>query len=102
MIGHPVTFSDRAIKEARTIMLDQGLDNKYALRVTVGKSGCGGGTEPVLGFDTKKEDDVSYEISGITIIVRKKDLLFLAGKHVEYHEVEDVTGFQFLDGKPES
>jgi iron-sulfur cluster assembly protein len=94
---HPVTFSARALEEIRKTMTDQQLGSEYALRVAVGGSGCSGGIAPVLGFDKRKETDMVYTLSGVTIVVDKRHLLHLIGKHVEYHEVEEVSGFHFAD-----
>jgi len=97
MIAEPVTFSLKAIDEIQKIIDEKNLSKEYALRVAVGGGGCSGGVEPVLGFDKQKQSDMAYEISGIKIVIDKKHLMHLIGKHVEYHEVEDVSGFHFVD-----
>ena len=96
----PVTFSDRAILEAKKMMIEQNLKDEYAIRVAMGGGGCSGGAEPILGFDKQKETDVTYEISGVKIVVDKKHVMHLIGKHVEFEEVEDVSGFHFVDSVP--
>lgn len=78
-------------------MAEQNLSHEYGLRVAAGGGGCSGGVEPVLGFDKSKETDLVYEISGLTILIDKKHMMHLFGKHVEYYEVEDVSGFHFVD-----
>lgn len=78
-------------------MLEKNIADSYAIRIAVGGSGCSGGITPVLGFDKQTENDMVYEISGVKIVVDKKHIMHLFGKHVEYHEVEDVTGFYFID-----
>ena len=94
----PVTFSEQAIEEARKIMAEQNLLSEYALRVAVGGGGCSGGITPILGFDMQKETDLVYEISGVKIVVDKKHVMHLIGKHVEFYQVEeDVSGFHFVD-----
>ncbi|MEK6781794.1 MAG: iron-sulfur cluster assembly accessory protein [Bacteroidota bacterium] len=93
----PVTFSKRAIEEAMRIMAEQNLSGEYVLRVAVGGGGCSGGIAPILGFDKQKGTDIIYDISGVKIVVDKKHVMHLIGKHVEYHEVEDVSGFHFMD-----
>jgi iron-sulfur cluster assembly protein len=93
----PVTFSERAIDAARKIMAEQKLDGQYALRVAVGGGGCSGGIAPILGFDKQREADMVYEISGVKIVVDKKHVMHLIGKHVEYEEIGEVTGFHFVD-----
>ena len=96
-IAEPVTFSAKAIQEAKKIMSEQNLSEEYALRVAVGGGGCSGGVAPVLRFDKKKETDVMYEVSGLRVVIDKKHLMYLIGKQVDFLEVEDVSGFHFVD-----
>jgi len=96
-IAEPVTFSTRAIEEALKILSEKNLSEEYSLRVAVGGGGCSGGVAPVLGFDKKKETDVMYELSGLRVVIDKKHLMYLIGKHVDYLEVEEVSGFHFVD-----
>lgn len=93
----PVSFSDRAIKEAKKLMTDQQLSEEYALRVAVGGGGCSGGIAPVLGFDKQKPTDLVYEVEDVRIVVDKSHVMHLIGKHVEFHEVEGLSGFHFVD-----
>lgn len=97
MMPEPVSFSARAIEEVKKIMEAQSLSPDYALRVAVGGGGCSGGAEPILGFDKKKPADLEYFINGVRILIDKKHLLHLAGKKVEFYEVDDLSGFHFTD-----
>lgn len=94
----PVSFSETAIREAKKMMADQRLGEAYALRVAVGGGGCSGGMAPVLGFDKQKPTDLVYEIDGVKIVVDKSHVMHLIGKHVEFYEVQDLSGFHFVDG----
>lgn len=93
----PVTFSDKAIEEVKRIMAEQNLSAEFGLRVAMGGGGCGGGAEPILGFDTKKETDSAYVVNGVTVLVDKKHFMHLFGKKVEFYEVDDLSGFHFVD-----
>ena len=93
----PVVFTHKAIEEVKRIMAEQNLSGEYALRIAVGGGGCSGGIEPVLGFDKKKEADMVYEVSGVTVLVDKRHVMHLIGKQVEFYEVEDTGGFHFID-----
>lgn len=83
-------------------MAAQQLNMEYALRVAVGGGGCSGGIAPVLGFDKQKSTDLAYEIDGMKIVVDKSHVMHLIGKHVEFYEVEDLSGFHFVDGPVDS
>ena len=93
----PVTFSARAIDEAKKMMAEQNVPLDYGLRVAMGGGGCSGGIEPILGFDKEQESDLVYKVLGLTILVSRKHVMHLIGKHVEFQEVEDVSGFHFVD-----
>lgn len=94
---HPVTISDKAVQEVKKLLDEQGITGDYFLRIAVGGGGCSGGVEPVLGFDKKKEKDIVYEISGLEVLVDKRHVMHLMGKHVDFYEVEDLSGFHFVD-----
>lgn len=76
------------------------LDNKnipadYGLRIGVkGGRGCAG-VNYMLGFDTEKEGDISYEQSGIKILIKKKEMMFLMGLEVDFYDGADERGFLF-------
>ena len=93
----PVTFSEKAIQEIKKIILEKKLSSEYGLRVAMGGGGCGGGAEPIIGFDKVKETDRVYSVDGITIMVDKKHFMHLFGKKVEFYEVDDLSGFHFVD-----
>lgn len=93
----PVQFSDKAIAEVKKIMTEQNLSAEYGLRVAMGGGGCSGGAEPILGFDTQKDSDQAYMINGVRILIDKKHFMHLFGKKVEFYDVENVSGFHFVD-----
>ena len=59
-------------------------------------AGCGIASY-VIGFDHANEKDEVFEESGIRIIIEKVQLMYLAGKSVDYGETEGQTGFIFRD-----
>ena len=92
----PVTFSEKAIEEIKKTIREQQLGPEYGLRVAMGGGGCGGGAEPILGFDRQKPTDVAYTVEGIHVLVDKKHMMHLFGKRVEYVEADDTGGFHFV------
>lgn len=92
---HPVTISPRAAEEIRKIMETKNIPADYSLRVGVKGGGCG--VSLLIGFDKKKETDLSYTISGISVLVDKKHTMYVMGKEVDFHEGEDARGFTFID-----
>ncbi len=94
----PVTLSKKAAQEVRKIMETKNIPSDYSLRVGIRGSGCGGAAL-MIGFDKKKDADLSYQIEDINIIVDKKHTLYVVGKQVDFYEGADAKGFMFVDKK---
>lgn len=92
----PVTLSKKAAEEVRKIMETKNIPADYCLRVGIRGSGCGGAAM-MIGFDKKKETDLTYQIEGIEIVVDKKHTMYVIGKEVDFHEGADARGFMFVD-----
>lgn len=93
---HPVTISGRACQEIQQIMATKGIPADYGLRVGIKGGGCGG-VSLMIGFDKKKDTDLSYEVDGITVYVDKKHAMYLIGKQVDFVDEADARGFTFVD-----
>ena len=101
----PVTLSERASREILHIRETKGIPGDYGLRVGIKGGGCGG-MSLLIGFDRKKDTDLSYQIGGITVYVDKKHAMYLIGKQVDFLDESDARGFTFVEdpeqGKPTS
>ncbi len=92
----PVTLTKKAAEEVKYIMENKNIPKGYGLRIGVrGGGGCGGASY-MLGFDQLKTGDMTYEQEGITILVEKKQTLYLAGLEVDFYEGSDARGFRFV------
>jgi iron-sulfur cluster assembly protein len=96
----PVTISPRAVEEIRKIMLTKNIPSEYGLRVGVKGGGCGG-VSLLLGFDKKKDTDLSYFVEEIPVYVDKKHTMYILGKQVDFYEGAEAHGFMFIDPKQE-
>jgi iron-sulfur cluster assembly protein len=94
----PVTISTRAAEEIRKIMATKTIPADYGLRVGVRGSGCGG-VSLIIGFDKKKDSDLSYVVDTIPVYVDKKHTMYIIGKEVDFYEGADARGFMFVDPK---
>ena len=90
----PVNISDRAIKEVISIMDSKSIPEEYGLRVGIKGAGCAG-ISYLVGFDTKKDSDVTFEKEGVTILVEKKHVMYLVGIELDFYEGADTRGFTF-------
>ena len=91
----PITITERAAQEVKTIMLTKNIPAAYALRIGVRGGGCS--AAPLIGFDVRSEKDRAYSIAGITVISDKAHVLYVAGKTVDFYEGADARGFSFVD-----
>ncbi|MFY0696863.1 MAG: iron-sulfur cluster assembly accessory protein [Balneola sp.] len=94
LTGEPVTLTERASKQVKTIIEKEGLDDNLLLRVAVEGGGCSG-LSYKLGLDYRTEDDVVFENYGVEVIVASKHLMYLEGIEIDYPDGLDARGFTF-------
>ena len=92
----PVAISARACLEIREIMKVKGIPSHYGLRVGVRGGGCAG-MSLIIGFDTRKDTDLSYTVDGLTVYIDKKHAMYVAGKEVDFVDGAEGRGFTFVD-----
>lgn len=93
----PVTLTQKAAEEVRKIMQTKNIPADYGLRVGVRGGGCG--VSLLIGFDKKKENDQSYTIEGIPVLVDKRHTMYVVGKEIDFYEGDEGRGFMFTDPK---
>lgn len=92
----PVTLSHQAKSEIEGIFNQKKVPQGYGLRLTVSGGGCSG-VSFKLGFDQSTPEDLLYADYGFEIMIAKKDLMHLMGKHIAFVETADARGFVFED-----
>lgn len=90
----PILLSERAAEAVRKIMTTKDIPEGYGLRVGVQGGGCSG-MSYILGFDKKREHDLSFETDGITVYMDRRQGLYLMGTMVDYHDGLSARGFTF-------
>ena len=97
----PVTITDAAASEIRTIMDTKNIPEGYGLRIGVrGGRGCAG-VDYYVGFDKAKETDIQYTVNDIPVYVGKAETMYLMGITLDFYEGADARGFTFLSpGQP--
>jgi len=93
----PLNISDIAFDKIIEIKSSKQIPDDYSLRLGVKSAGCGIASY-IIGFDHMTEKDEIFEWKGIEIIIEKIQLMYLAGKSVEYKISDEETGFVFIDG----
>src|SRR5258708_14365579 len=94
IIAPPVSFTQSAITEIKRLMNGEGFDKNNLLRVGVKGGGCSGMTY-ILGFDTKKDKDDSYEIEGIPFIMEKTHGIYLMVMEIDWQCGRNSSAFTF-------
>jgi iron-sulfur cluster assembly protein len=92
----PVSISQRAVSEIRKIIETKNIPSDYGLRLGIKGGGCSG-VSLVIGFDKRKDTDLSYTVDNIQVYVDKRHTMYLIGKEVDFYEGADARGFMFTD-----
>ncbi|MEM7108585.1 MAG: iron-sulfur cluster assembly accessory protein [Bacteroidota bacterium] len=92
----PVSLTAKAVKEVKHIMDNKNIPDGYGLRIGIKGSGGCSGFNYLLGFDTQKDSDISFEVEGIPVYVEKKHTMYLLDLEVDFYEGSDAKGFTFV------
>ncbi len=90
----PVTLTDSAVEQLRTIRITEKVPADYCLRVGVKGGGCSGFTY-VLAFDQVQEADELFDIQGIRVAMNKAHGIYLLGMVIDFVQGLDNRGFTF-------
>lgn len=93
----PITLTDSAAKEIKSIITDQNLPaEKTRLRVGVKGGGCSGFSYMLdLVEDEPGEMDEQFESNGVPIVVDMKSYLYLNGAEIDFKDEVMGRGFVF-------
>ena len=90
----PVTMTEGAIKQVKSLMAQEGFDTTQKLRVGVKGGGCSG-MSYVLGFDHSTEKDKTFEIAGISCIMNAAHEMYVYGMEIDWQDGLNNRGFTF-------
>ena len=96
----PVSISDKAMEEVKTIIDKKGIPDDYGLRIGIQGAGCAG-ISYLVGFDKQKDSDTVYQKEGVKILVEKKHVMYLIGIELDFYEGTDERGFTFSSPEKE-
>ena len=92
----PISISEIALKKILEIREQKQIAEEYHLRLDVKSAGCGIASY-VVGFDLVNEKDEVFKLDQLNIVIEKIQVMYLAGKFVDYGESDGETGFIFRD-----
>ena len=75
-------------------MTEKEVPEGHSLRVGVKGGGCAGFSY-ILGFDMPKDDDESYTINGVHVVMNKAHAIYLVGIEIDFVQGLNNRGFTF-------
>lgn len=90
----PVTLTEGATKQLLRIREEKQVPNDHALRIGVKGGGCSGFSY-LLGFDQVKDNDDTFEINGLKVVMEKAHGIYLLGMEIDWVEGLNNRGFSF-------
>jgi len=91
----PITLSEAAAKEIKSIIKDQGLSDAVALRVGVKGGGCSGFSYVLDLTEAQPDNDEVMECKGIKILTDRKSFLYLNNTEIDFKDEVMGRGFVF-------
>ena len=92
-----VNLTESAANEIKTMLTKQGENAGKALRVYIEAGGCSG-MQYSMTFDEKRENDLSAEAHGVSVVVDPFSAKYLRGTVVDFSD--ELTGGGFKISNP--
>lgn len=92
--ARPIVLTERAARQVKKIVEQEGLESELYLRVAVEGGGCSG-LSYKLGLDHRSDEDRVYASFDVEIIVKEEHLMYLEGISIDYPDGLDARGFVF-------
>lgn len=90
----PISLTEGAVKQLKRIAEEQNVPKDHGLRVGVKGGGCSGFSY-ILGFDVQKENDDTFEINGMKVLMQKSHAIYLLGIEIDWMDGLQNRGFTF-------
>ncbi|HEX2899898.1 MAG TPA: iron-sulfur cluster assembly accessory protein [Bacteroidia bacterium] len=96
MVPSAIKITPGAAAAIKQVMQGEGVPADYRLRVGVrgGGPACAS-VSYLLGFDSKKEADIEYEVDGIPVVIDRAQSMYVLGMEIDWYEDESQRGFVF-------
>ena len=90
----PIKLTKEAVEQLEQIRKNQNIPESHGLRVGVKGGGCSGFSY-ILGFDEQKENDQTFEVNGLKVMMQKSHGLYLLGMEIDFVDGLNNRGFSF-------
>lgn len=91
-----MSLTDSAAEQLRMMIEDRGSDEQ-ALRIYVKPGGCTGFSYG-MALDSAKEEDMTFHLKGIQVVIDRESAELIEGSEVDY--TDDLTGQGFKINNP--
>jgi iron-sulfur cluster assembly protein len=88
----PISITEKALTEINKALSIKGIPEGYFLRVGLKGSACS--ASYIIGFDKKEDNDETYQLHNIDLIINKHHLMYLLGVELDFDE--EGNGFTFI------
>ncbi len=89
-----ISITERAAKQIKKLIMQENLGEGRHLRVGVKGGGCSG-LSYLIDFDDMNEMDTLVEMDGFSVIIDKRQALYLHGTVLDFKDGLDARGFIF-------
>ncbi len=98
-VAAPITITPAAVGKLEEVMASKDLSEHAGLRVFVSGGGCSG-LQYGMAFETEggEDQDVTFQIEGLTVFVDPISIQYLQGAHIDF--VESLMGGGFKIENP--
>lgn len=96
-----ITITEAASRKARELRAAEGRGEAAVLRIGVQGGGCSG-FQYLLEFDDPRDDDLVYDLDGLTAVVDPFSAPLLSGLVLDYDGSIGGKGFEFRNPQVEA
>lgn len=93
-VMNSVILTSKAVKELKSILIEEKRTEDQPLRIGVKGGGCSG-MSYILEFDEKKEFDEEFDFEGLRVVVDQRQMMYIYGIEIDYEYGLNDRGFIF-------
>lgn len=90
----PLALTPGAVEQLNAIRNSENIPDDHCLRVGVKGGGCSGFSY-VLGFDLPQQNDDTFEVGGLKVVMDKTHAIYLLGMEIDFVQGLQNRGFTF-------
>lgn len=94
-VSEPIKLNDAAAKQLAKVIANNTEPEKK-LRLGVKGGGCSG-LSYILELDTATEYDDEHTLKGVSVIIDRRQLLYLEGTELHFSDGLDNRGFEYIN-----